>query len=61
MSTYIDAFDLLLLAAFVADDGYLNVSSSLKEWHGVGNGARGRPAPSQQTITRSSLSGALWM
>jgi len=37
---HIGAFDLILLAALVGDDDYLDTSSSLKERHGIGNRAR---------------------
>ena len=56
---HVCTFDLVLLAAFVSDDDHLDTSRSLKERHSVGDRARGGRLPSQQTMTRSSLNGAL--
>ena len=41
---HISAFDLILLAAFVGDDDFLDDSCPLKQWHGVGDRARGGSA-----------------
>jgi hypothetical protein len=41
---HIGAFDLILLAAFVGDDDYLDESCPLEQRHGVGDRARGGSA-----------------
>ena len=58
---HIGAFDLILLAAFVGDDDYLD--ESCRSSSGIASAIARAAArlPSQHTMTRSSLSGAFWM
>ena len=56
---HIGAFDLILLAAFVGDDDYLAALASSGIAAAIARACGS--APSQHTMTRSSLSGAFWM
>jgi len=41
VTTHIDAFDVILLAALTGNTDHSDVSRSLEKRHGVGDGARG--------------------
>src|SRR3974390_513660 len=43
VTTHVDAFDVILLAALTGNTDHFDVSRSLEKRHGVGDGARGWP------------------